>query len=346
MLKGREGRVNEEGQLGNKGKQESDKSEKLNHNSNTNNENTNRNEFYINIENEYKINNKDNKENLLEEEKNNELLMINKEKLNIIDDNNNIINSINSINSKGEINVEEKSNYKNNNININNKSEKNLNNNEIKQNKTNPDNINNNNEKNISKEKDKRSLAKLTDQLNEIKKENNGSNTLNNQIQKISKYNSPNNIDSIIDNDDYVDFSGKCSLKKNIQIINNKNNINDKNINYIANKNVINYTLSEISTNNLRKTRTETIQRQFRKYLYKKGYYGNFDKRKIAIIYLLKNMILYNIKLYLFNILKLIYKDIKDISITQDDNYINISSERIENIKLTYNFAISNINFN
>ena len=339
ILKGRVGRVNEEGQFGNKGKQESDKSEKLNHNSNTNNENTNRNEFFINIENEYKPNNK---EKLLEEEKNNELLMINKEKLNIIDDNNNINNSINS---KGELNVEEKSNYKNNDNNINNKSEKNLNNNEIKQNKTNPDNINNN-EKNISKEKDKRSLAKLTDQLNEIKKENNGSNTLNNQILKISKYNSPNNIDSIIDNDDYVDFSGKCSLKKNIKIINNKNNINDKNINYNANKNAINYTLSEISTNNLRKTKTETIQRQFRKYLYKKGYYGNFDKRKIAIIYLLKNMILYNIKLYLFNILKLIYKDIKDISITQDDNYINISSERIENIKQTYNFAISNINFN
>ena len=50
-------------------KKESDKSEKLNHNSNTNNENTNRNEFYINIENEYKLNNK---EKSFEEEKNNE----------------------------------------------------------------------------------------------------------------------------------------------------------------------------------------------------------------------------------------------------------------------------------
>ena len=67
----------------------------------------------------------------------------------------------------------------------------------------------------------------------------------------------------------------------------------------------------------------------FRKYLSKKGFYGKFDKRKIAIIYLLKNMILYNIRPYILYIIKLNYKQIKNITLTQEDNYFNLTSERL-----------------
>ena len=279
--------------------------------------------FYNNIENEYKLMNK---EKLSEEEKNDEKknILIKKEKSNFIDDSNNIF----------ELNKEKNINYNK----INNNSEDFYINKEIKQNNSNTD-ININNIKNTIS-KGKISMAKLTEHLNEIKNENNESNTLH--FQNIVKYHSPNNIDSIIENDDYVNFSGKSSLKNNNKII----YINDNILKNEKKKNQFNFTINSNSINNLRKTKTEIIQRQFRKYLNKKGYYGNFDKKKIIIIYLLKNRILYNIKLFLFNILKLVYKDIVNISITQEDNYLNLSSERIENVEQIYNFAINHINFN
>ena len=133
-------------------------------------------------------------------------------------------------------------------------------------------------------------------------------------------------------------------MKKNCIKI-DKNNGNNNNLNSKQNNGQLKYVLSSVSPNNLRKTKTETIQRQFRKYLIKKGYYGNFDKRKIAIIYLLKNMILCNIKLYTFNILKLLYKEIKNnITIMEEDDFFNLASERIENIEHIYSMAYSHIN--
>ena len=312
----------------------------INNNPN-NNGNTIKNEFYNNKGNEYKLTHN---KNFFEEEKNNEdenNIINKKEKLNIINDEPNINNTnnqskSNNINNNKNENIKKEENKNNIYNNINNNIEENNINLEIKQNKTNTDlNNKNNNNDNITKEK--RSMAKLTEQLNEIKNENNESNTINDK--NIIKYNSPNNIDSIIENDDYVDFSLKNNEKKNIMDI--KDEPKDKN-----KRNILSYTLSDVSHNNLRKTKTETIQRQFRQYLYRKGYYGNFDKRKIAIIFLLKNMILYNVKLYVFNILKIVYKDIKNISITQEDNYCNITSERIKNVRQIYDFAHSQLNLN
>jgi hypothetical protein len=236
---------------------------------------------------------------------------------------NNINNNINNndINKAEEINLKEK--QKNDLMNIDNKQER-----------INTDIINHNNsDKNRSK--GKISMPIIENKLDEVQNDNNESNTANNP--NMLKYNSPNNLDSIIENDDYIDFSGKNS--KNFY---KGNFIKDNNL---KNRNNLNFILPDIP-HNLRKTKTETIQRQFRKYLSKKGYYGNFDKRKIAIIYLIKNMILCNIRIYTFNSIKLIYKEIKNINSTQEENFFNIPSDRIENIKKVYNSAYNHINYN
>ena len=303
-----------------------------NFNLNTNNETNTKNDFYNN-ENDTKINqitkNEEEENDLLENSKNGNQIL--KEVVKITDKN---INNINEIN-KEEIN-----------FNLNNKfaNEYNFNN---KPNIINSYNYKNLNENYTNKEIGSNSL--LNDQLNEIKNTNKDDNNYiiqSNNKNKI-KYNSKIQHDSVIENDDYIDFSGKCSMKKDSKKISliNGNAINNE-VKYIPNRNPLNIILSDISNKNIRKAKTETIQRQFRKYLTKKGYYGKFDKRKIAIVYLLKNILLYNIKLYVFNIIKLMYRDIKNITITQEDNFFNLTSERIENIKHNYNAASNCINHN
>ena len=303
-----------------------------NFNLNTNNETNTKNDFYNN-ENDTKINqitkNEEEENDLLENSKNGNQIL--KEVVKITDKN---INNINEIN-KEEIN-----------INLNNKfaNEYNFNN---KPNIINSYNYKNLNENYTNKEIGSNSL--LNDQLNEIKNTNKDDNNYiiqSNNKNKI-KYNSKIQHDSVIENDDYIDFSGKCSMKKDSKKISliNGNAINNE-VKHIPNRNPLNIILSDISNKNIRKAKTETIQRQFRKYLTKKGYYGKFDKRKIAIVYLLKNILLYNIKLYVFNIIKLMYRDIKNITITQEDNFFNLTSERIENIKHNYNAASNYINHN
>ena len=192
---------------------------------------------------------------------------------------------------------------------------------------------------------------------NNENKEKNKNNNNNNHSSSIKKGKLKEKNDSIIDYDEYIDFSNKDS-KKNEQIykifneINemNENDIkdNDKNKKNYLNKNPknnkINLHLTDISSIfELKKTKTEIIQRQFRKYLNKKGYYGQFDKRKIALIYLIKNMILYNIKPYVFNILKLQYKKLKSVITTQEINFLNITSERIKNVNKVYRAAKNEI---
>ena len=281
-----------------------------NFNLNTNNETNTKNDFYNN-ENDTKINqitkNEEEENDLLENSKNGNQIL--KEVVKITDKN---INNINEIN-KEEIN-----------FNLNNKfaNEYNFNNK--------PNIINNYNYKNLNENytnKEIGSNSLLNDQLNEIKNTNKDDNNYiiqSNNKNKI-KYNSKIQHDSVIENDDYIDFSGKCSMKKDSKKISliNGNAINNE-VKYIPNRNPLNIILSDISNKNIRKAKTETIQRQFRKYLTKKGYYGKFDKRKIAIVYLLKNILLYNIKLYVFNIIKLMYRDIKNITITQEDNFFSI----------------------
>ena len=176
--------------------------------------------------------------------------------------------------------------------------------------------------------------------------------------------------DSIIENDYYIDFSNKDSQQNESKMskVNNINNINSinsmNNINSIINKinNInnmnskkkipnrnpkndnLNYYLSDISSFlEIKKTKTEIIQKQFRKYLSKKGYYGKFDKRKIVIIYLLKNIIINNIRPYVLNIILLINKQIRSMTKTQEENYFNLSSERVNIIDNIYKAAKSEI---
>ena len=198
---------------------------------------------------------------------------------------------------------------------------------------------------------------------------NEGNNKEKNKINHNTKYNHSPFIykekekhDSIIENDDYIDFSNKNSKinKKIYKIvdginemkennINNKDNDKEKNKNKNKNKdkkeclnknpknNRKSLSLSNISSfKDFKKANTEIIQRQFRKYLSKKGYYGKFDIRKMAIVYLIKNMIFCNVRPYLFNILKIYNKKIKNTIITQEENFFSITTERIINVSKVY----------
>ena len=316
----------------------------LNHNLTTNNnEKTVRNDC-INIDNEYKLTHN---ENFYGEENNNHLddnininedIQILKEKINIID------NNINEIN-KEDVNIV---------FNAHNKTENTFMNYDNKQDKINTD-VNNENTDNNNNLKEKKSMALINAELNELRNkrgEDYGKHTNNNINmninKKIIKNKSLTNQDSVIENDEYIDFSGKFTLKKSSKNY-SKNNANSNiniNSNNVPNRNPLNYIISEVSTNNIKKEKTEMIQRQFRKHLREKGYYGKFDKRKMVIVYILKNKILNSIRSYVFNIFLLIYKDIKNITMTQEDIFINLSSERIENVKQIYNCASNYINFN
>ena len=297
-----------------------------NFNLNTNNETNTKNDFYNN-ENDTKINqitkNEEEENDILENSKNGNQIL--KEIVKTTDNN---INNINEINK-------EEANNKFTNRNIYNTHSNKIN------------NYNNSKENYIIKDVGSNSL--LNEQLNEIKNTNKDDNNyvIQSSNKNKIKYNSKIQHDnSVIENDDYIDFSGKCSMKKDSKKISYINgNVNNNEVKHIPNRNPLNLVLSDISNKNIRKAKTETIQRQFRKYLTKKGYYGKFDKRKIAIVYLLKNILLYNTKLYVFNIIKLMYQDIKNITITQEDNFFNLSSERIENVKHNYD-AASNYIFN
>ena len=196
--------------------------------------------------------------------------------------------------------------------------------------------------------KNKKSMAEIIDKIDNFNSLLNNSksektyHSKNNHINKInigSNQTKEINPDSIIENDCYIDFSNKGSHQ-----IESKSNGNKNSTKAMPNRNpkndLITYYLSDISSSlAIKKTKTETIQRQFRKYLSKKGYYGKFDKRIIAIIFLIKNMIIFSIRPYILNILKLNYKRIKNITITQEENYFNITTERINNVKRIYNAA-------
>ena len=309
-----------------------------------NNDKTIRNDC-INIDNEYKLTHN---ENFFGEENNNHIddnininedIQILKEKINIIDSN---INEIN----KEDVNIV---------FNVHNKTENTFMNYDNKQDKINTD-VNNENTDNNNNLKEKKSMALINAELNELRnkrgedygKKNSNNNINMNINKKLIKNKSLTNQDSVIENDEYIDFSGKITLKKSSKNCskNNANSNNNNNSNNAPNRNPLNYIISEVSTNNIKKEKTEMIQRQFRKHLCKKGYYGQFDKRKMVIVYILKNKILNSIRSYVFNIFLLIYKDIKNITMTQEDIFINISSERIENVKQIYNCASNHINFN
>ena len=162
-------------------------------------------------------------------------------------------------------------------------------------------------------------------------------------IKNKYKYSSNKNKDkpeSIIENDEYIEFSSKKS-NKNLEILNQNSNKGNRN----PGNDLLNYQLSSLtSLNNIKRTKTQTIQRQFRKYLSKKGYYGKFDKRKIAIIYLIKYMVINHIKSYILSVLKSLYRENKEMISTQEENYYNMSSERINILNKNYIAAILEFN--
>ena len=175
-----------------------------------------------------------------------------------------------------------------------------------------------------------------------IIKKNNGNNNKFKFEKKSKNKSSPNKnkdkYESIIDNDDYVEFSSKKSIKNvGINKNNNKRNRNPQN-------EFLEYQLSSFSSfNQLKRTKTQTIQRHFRKYLTKIGYYGKFDKRKIAIIYLIKYMIINNIKSYILKMFQSFYKEIIEMKSTQEENYYNMSSEIFNELNKNYKAAINEL---
>ena len=199
-------------------------------------------------------------------------------------------------------------------------------------------------EKNIEKPKDVYYVE--FDILKEKKDifKNEKSNNKKDKVNIQNKFNCTSNKtkeknDSVIENDDYVEFSSKKSYK-NIEVINQNNQKRNRN----PGNDLLDYQLSNLSSfNNLKRTKSQTIQRQFRKYLSKKGYYGKFDKRKIAIIYLIKYMVINNIKLYILSILKSLYKEATEFKATQEENYFNMSTERIDTLNRNYLAAITEL---
>ena len=176
---------------------------------------------------------------------------------------------------------------------------------------------------------------------NDVIKKKNGNNNKFKFEKKSKNKSSPNKnkdkYESIIDNDDYIEFSSKKSNKNGEINKNNKGNRNQP-------KELLEYQLSSLSSlNQMKRTKTQTIQRHFRKYLTKIGYYGKFDKRKIAIIYLIKYMIINNIRLYILTMLKSLYKEITEMKLTQEENYYNMSSEIMNALNKNYIAAINEL---
>ena len=92
------------------------------------------------------------------------------------------------------------------------------------------------------------------------------------------------------------------------------------------------------------------IQRAYRNHLSKKGFFGEFDIRKMSIVFLLKSMINYNIKPYIFNLLKNKFyvksdDDSEKSTDTLPDNYAEVNKERIKNMTQIFNHAANIINY-
>lgn len=193
-------------------------------------------------------------------------------------------------------------------------------------------------------ESNKNKMPTNTNTINKTDKSKNNPTIINTQnkfnhssLQSLGKHQDS----SILENDYYIDFSNKGSQQKESKMSKEEDNKSKKNIKNRNPKNdILEYYLTDISSFfAIKKTKTAIIQRQFRKYLSKKGYYGKFDKRKIIIIYLLKNKLICNIRPYVLKIIISKYKQIRNIGATQEENYSNLSSDRIDTVNNIYNVA-------
>ena len=164
---------------------------------------------------------------------------------------------------------------------------------------------------------------------------------INEHLEKIKNNkdnNIQNNVNLINKNKNFFDYSGESSTKNNYKICNNifENYINASNKIWKNNSN-------NLALINIYKAKVIFIQRFFRKFLFQKEFYGKFGSKKVGY-FLLKNIFMNNMGGYAFNIFKLLYKYNKN-DITQEEDFVQLDSERIEEVKQKYNNACECIDF-
>ena len=191
---------------------------------------------------------------------------------------------------------------------------------------TNYININLENENDINNNYSKKSMQIINEQLEKIKNQN--LMNINNNNNKIKKnfFEKNNNLIS--------------SENKNQKINNNMFE------NYIkaSNLNVKKYNFSyNFPLKNNYKGKVIYIQKYFRKFLLKKEFYGKLGAQKVGF-FLIKNIFINNIGGYIFNIMKALYKYNKN-DITQEENFIQLDSDRIDEVKQKFNNACESIDF-
>ena len=86
------------------------------------------------------------------------------------------------------------------------------------------------------------------------------------------------------------------------------------------------------------------IQKYFRKFLFKKEFYGKLGAQKVGF-FLIKNVFINNIGAYIFNIIKTYYRYNKN-DITQEESFIQLDSDRMNEVKQKFNNACKSIDFN
>ena len=183
-------------------------------------------------------------------------------------------------------------------------------------------NLNLENENDLNNNLTRKSMQFINEQLNKLKNHKDEDNDIkNNKIE---------------DNENYIYFTGKTSEKNEQR---NNNNMFENYINASSNQNLIKLQFSnKIPSINIYKAKIIFIQRYFRKFLFQKEFYGKYGTKKIGF-FLLKNIVINKLEAYAFNILKILYKNsINDI--TQEEDFLQLDSERIEDVKQKYNSAL------
>jgi len=168
----------------------------------------------------------------------------------------------------------------------------------------------------------RKSMQFINEQLEKIKSQN--AININNNIKR-NIFKEQNNKD--------INNSGKKEEKVYSNMFEN----------YIsASKKFFNFS-NNLPLKNNYKAKVIFIQRYFRKFLFQKEFYGKLGLQKVGFI-LVKNIITNYIWEFIFNTLKLLYQSCRN-DITQEEDFIQLDSERIENVKQKYNDACESINF-
>ena len=189
---------------------------------------------------------------------------------------------------------------------------------------TNYININLENENEMNNNYSKKSMQIINEQLEKIKNQN--LKNTNNNIKK-----------NIFETNKVINSSEK--KEQNI-----KNNMLE---NYIkaSNLNVKKYNFSnKLPLKNNYKDKVIFIQKYFRRFLFKKEFYGKLGAQKVGF-FLIKNVFINNIGAYIFNIIKTYYRYNKN-DITQEESFIQLDSDRMNEVKQKFNNACKSIDFN